>query len=217
LFHIVEDISSQSDPVVLPEVQAVVDQFKHLFAEPSALPPRRACDHRIPLIPGAQPVAVRPYRYSPALKTEMETQVSDMLQAGLIQPSFSAFSSPVLLVRKKDGTWRFCVDYRLLNALTVKSKFPIPVIDELLDELSLARWFTSLDLRAGFNQIHLAPGEEHKTAFQTHWGHFEFTVMAFGLTGAPNTFQEAMNTTLHPLLRKCVLVFFDDILVYSKT
>lgn len=189
LFHIVEDISSQSDPVVLPEVQAVVDQFKHLFAEPSALPPRRACDHRIPLIPGAQPVAVRPYRYSPALKTEMETQVSDMLQAGLIQPSFSAFSSPVLLVRKKDGTWRFCVDYRLLNALTVKR----------------------------FNQIHLAPGEEHKTAFQTHWGHFEFTVMAFGLTGAPNTFQEAMNTTLHPLLRKCVLVFFDDILVYSKT
>lgn len=91
------------------------------------------------------------------------------------------------------------------------------MIDELLDELSSAKWFTSLDLRAGFNQIRLAPGEEHKTAFQTHWGQFEFTVMAFGLTGAPNTFQGAMNTTLHPLLRKCVLVFSDDILIYSQT
>lgn len=105
----------------------------------------------------------------------------------------------------------------MLNSLTVKSKFPIPVIDELLDELSLARWFTSLDLWVGFNQIRLAPGEEHKTAFQTHWGHFEFTVMAFGLTGAPNTFQGAMNCTLKPLLRKCVIIFFDDILVYSTS
>jgi hypothetical protein len=140
-----------------------------------------------------------------------------MLQSGLIQPSTSAFSSPVLLVRKKDGGWRLCVDYRMLNALTVKSKFPIPVIDELLDELSHASWFSVLDLRAGFNQIRLAPGEEHKTAFQTHWGQFEYTIMSFGLTGAPNTFQGAMNTTLHPLLRKCVIVFFDDILVYSTS
>jgi hypothetical protein len=118
----------------------------------------------------------------------MESQVLDMLQSGLIQPSTSAFSSPVLLVRKKDGSWHFYIDYRLLNSLTVKSKFPIPVIDELLDELSNAKWFTSLDLPTRFNQIRLAPGEEHKTAFQTHWGHFKFIVMAFGLTGAPNTF-----------------------------
>ena len=110
-----------------------------------------------------------------------------------------------------------CVDYRMLNALTVKSKFHILVVDELLDELAHTRWFSCLDLWAGFNQIRLAPGEEHKTAFQTHWGQFEFTVMAFGLTGAPNTFQGAMNTTLYPLLRKCALVFFDDILVYSRT
>lgn len=105
----------------------------------------------------------------------------------------------------------------MLNSLTVKTKFPIPVVDELLDELAHAKWFTCLDLRAGFNQIRLTPGEEHKTAFQTHWGQFEFTVMSFGLTGAPNTFQGAMNSTLHPLLRKCVLVFFDDILVYRPT
>ena len=104
-----------------------------------------------------------------------------------------------------------------LNTLTVKSTFPIPVIDDLLDELSSAKWFSCLDLRAGFNQIRLAPGEEHKTAFQTHWGQFEFNVMAFGLTGAPNSFQGATNTTLHSLLRKCVLVFFDDILIYSTS
>lgn len=110
-----------------------------------------------------------------------------------------------------------CVDYRMLNALTVKAKFPIPVIDELPDELSSAKWFSCLDLRSTFNQIRLAPGEEHKTAFQTHWGQFEYTVMSFGLTGAPNTFQGAMSSTLQPLLQKCVLVFFDDILVYSTS
>jgi hypothetical protein len=132
------------------------------------------------LIPGSSPVAVRQYRYKPALKDEIEKQVAEMLQSGLIQPSSSSFSSLVLLVRKKDSSWRFCVDYRMLNSITVKSKFPIPVVDELLDELSQACWFSCLDLRAGFNQIRLAPGEEHKTAFQTHWGQFEFTVMHSG-------------------------------------
>jgi len=104
----------------------------------------------------------------------------------------------------------------MLNALTVKSKFPIPVID-LLDELAHAKWFSVLDLRAGFNQIRLALGEEYKTAFQTHWGQFEYSVMSFGLTDAPNTFQGAMNITLRPLLRKCVIVLFDDILVFSSS
>jgi hypothetical protein len=120
------------------------------------------------------------------------------------------------LVRKKDNTWRFCVDYRHLNAITVKGKYHVPIIDELLDELAHASWFTCLDLRAGFHQIRLKPGEEFKTAFQTHCGQFEFRVMAFGLTGAPGTFQLAMNSTLAPYLRKFVLVFFDDIMLYSR-
>ena len=122
--------------------------------------------------------------------------------------------APKLLKKQTDS---YCVDYRHLNALTAKTKFPVPVIDEFLDELHGAAWFSTLDLRAGFHQIRMAPQDQYKTAFQTHHGHFEFRVKAFRLTGAPATFQGAMNKTLQPLLRKCVLVFFDDILVYNDT
>lgn len=196
-------------------VQKILQEFAGVFAEPSGLPPTRYCDHRIPLIEGAQPVNLRPYRYNPELKDEIERQVAEMLSSGVIQPSQSTWSSPALLVRKKYGTWRLCVDYRHLNALTIKSKYPVPIIKELLDELSGAKWFSKLDLRAGYHQIRMVPGEEHKTAFQTHSSHYEYRVMSFGLTGAPATFQGVMNKTLALVLRKCALVFFDDILVYS--
>jgi hypothetical protein len=209
--------SSQSVSSLNPAVQALVTEYKHLFEYVSGLPPSRHCDHSIPLMPEAQPVFARPYRYAPLLKTEIERQVTDMLQQGIIQKSTSAFASPVLLVKKKDQSWRFCVDYRQLNAITVKGKYPVPIIEELLDELSGAAYFTTLDLQSGFHQICMKSGEEFKTAFQTHFGQFEFRVMSFGLTGAPGTFQDAMNTTLAPCLWKFVLVFFDDILVYSRT
>jgi hypothetical protein len=211
------DDSVKIEEITPAEVQAIISQFEDIFAEPTSLPPRRACDHRIPLIPGAQPVNTRAYRHKPELKTEIERQVAELLQSGVIQRSTSHFSSPAILVKKKDGTWRLCVDYRALNSMTVISKFPVPVIDELLDELKGAKWFSKMDLRAGYHQIRLAPGEEIKTAFQTHSGHWEYTVMPFGLAGAPATFLGAMNATLQPLLRKCVIVFFDGILVYSSS
>lgn len=198
-------------------IQGVITEFQDVFGEPTELPPRRACDHRIPLIPGAQPFSIRPYRHKPEHKGEIERQVEELLRTGIIQHSTSPFSSPVILVKKKDGMWQICIDYRHLNALTCVAKYPVPVIEELLDELHGAKWFSKLDLRAGYHQIRLAEGEEYKTAFQTHFGHFEFRVVSFRLAGAPPTFLGAMNHTLHPLLRYCVLVFFDDILVFSQT
>jgi len=210
-------LSAESDQHDIPPViQTILDKHSSVFAEPLGLPPSRACDHVIPLTMGAQPFVI-PYRYSPQLKTEIETQVSKVLHEGIIRPSTSPFSSSVVMAKKKDGTWRFCVDYRFLNAITIKSKFPLPIIDEFLDELAHASWFTKLDLKSRFHQILLKTGEEYKTAFSTHFGQYEFLVMPFGVTGGPGIFQSAMNATLSPLLRKCALVFLDDILIYSSS
>jgi hypothetical protein len=182
-------------------LEDLLRRFDDVFATPVGLPPVHPCSHQIRVLLGTTPVVVQPFRYAHLQKEELESQCADMLPQGVIRPSSSAFSTPVLLVKKQDKSWRFCIDYRALNSKTVKDKFPIPVVEELLDELRGTVVFTKLDLQSGYHQVQMHDADMEKTTFRTHQGLFEFLVMPFSLTNALATFQALMNDTPWPFLR----------------
>ena len=174
-------------------------------------------DFRIDLIPGAMPIAKSPYRLAPSEMQELSSQLNELLSKGFIRPSFSPWGAPVLFVKKKDGSFRMCIDYRELNKLTIKNRYPLPRIDDLFDQLQGASYFSKIDLRSGYHQLRVLEDDIPKTAFRTRYGHYEFVVMPFGLTNASAVFMDLMNRVCRPYLDKFVIVFIDDILIYSRT
>ncbi|GJP35957.1 hypothetical protein CLOM_g1201 [Closterium sp. NIES-68] len=183
---------------------------------PNELPPYRTHQHEIVEETSSKPTFRAPYRLSPIELANMKKQIEYLLAKGLIGPSTSRYGSPVLFTPKPDGSLRMCIDYRALNKQTIKNKFPISRIDDLLDQLQGATVFFKLDLRSGYWQIRMADNSIHKTAFRTRYGSYEYLVMPFGLTDAPATFQAETNHILRPLLDECVVVYVDDILIYTR-
>lgn len=183
---------------------------------PTELPPNRRIKHRIDLIPGSSPPHQAPYRLYNKELLELEKMMTELEEAGKIVPHGSAYGAPIILVKKPDGSKRLCVDYRALNEITIRERFPIPLIDSIFDALAGAKVFSSLDLHSGYHQIRMAEEDVHKTAFVTPFGQYVWRVMPFGLTNAPSTFQRMMNEVFAKFLHKFVVVYLDDILIYSK-
>ncbi len=199
--------------------QQLLNKFKDVFPEelPKSLPPKREIDHKIELVEGASPVSRPTYRMSPIELDELKKQIEEALANGQIRPSKSPFGAPVLFVKKKDGSMRMCIDYRGLNRITIKNTYPLPRVDELFDRLLGAKYFSKIDLRSGYHQLRIHPEDIYKTAFNTRYGHFEWMVLPFGLTNAPASFMALMQEIFQPFLDNFVIVFLDDILIYSKT
>lgn len=212
---------------IKPDVQVEVpDEVAELLKEfadvmppelPKSLPPRRATDHKIELVPGSKPPAKAPYRMCPLELAELRKQLTELLEAGLVQPSKAPYGAPVLFQKKQDGSLRMCVDYRALNKVTVKNKYPVPLVTDLFDRLCKASYFTKLDLRSGYWQVRVAEGDEAKTTCVTRYGSFEFLVMPFGLTNAPATFCNLMNDVFYDCVDRFVVVYLDDIVIYSES
>ncbi|KAD5960811.1 hypothetical protein E3N88_12283 [Mikania micrantha] len=196
----------------------VVCEFPEVFPEDlPGLPPIRQVEFRIDLTPDAAPIARASYQLAPSEMQELSTQLQELLDKGFIRPSFSPWGAPVLFVKKKDGTFRMCINYRELNKVTIKNRYPLPRIDDLFDQLQGSSYYSKIDLRSGYHQLRVQEEDIPKTAFRTRYGHYEFLVMPFGLTNAPAVFMDLMNRVCKPYLDKFVIVFIDDILIYSQS
>jgi hypothetical protein len=195
----------------------VAREYPDVFLDdlPDMLPDRDV-EFTIELQPGMSPISKRPYKITPKELAELKVQLNELMGKGFIRPSSSPWGCPALFMKKKNQSLRLCVDYRPLNAITIKNKYPLPHIDILFDQLVGAKVFSKIDLRLGYHQIKIHPGDIPKTAFSTRYGLYEYLVMSFGLTNAPAHFMYLMNSILVSELDKFVMVFIDGILVYSK-
>ena len=194
----------------------IVKEFPDVFPDDiSGLPQDREVEFTIDLIPGTKPISIPPYRMSPAELRELKAQLEELLSKGFIRSSISPWGAPVLFVKKKDGSLRLCIDSRQLNRVTIRNQYPLPRIDELFDQLQGSRVYSKIDLRSGYHQLRVQESDVPKTAFRTRYGHYEFLVMSFGLTNASAAFMDFMNRVFQPYLDRFVIVFIDDILVYS--
>ena len=213
LAYVIDTVKARPSVSDIPTVSGFPDVFPK---ELPGLPPQREIEFAIDVVPGATPASITPYRMAPLELKELKLQLQELLEKGFIRPSVSPWGAPVLFVKKKDGTLRLCIDYRQLNKLTIKNKYPLPRIDDLFDQLKGASIFSKIDLRSGYHQLKIKDADMHKTAFRTRYGHYEFLVMPFGLTNAPAAFMDLMNRVFRSYVDQFVVVFIDDILVYSK-
>ena len=198
------------------DLPRVVCKYVDAFPdELPGLPPRRVVDFGIELHPGTLPISMTPHRMAQVELQELRVQLKELLDKGFIRPSTSPWGAPVLFAKKRGKTLRLCIDYRQLNGVMIQNRYPLRRIDDLFDQLRGARVYFKIDLRTGYHQLRVRETNIPKTAFRTHYGHFEFTVMPFRLTNAPIAFMDLRHRISQPYLDQFVVVFVDDILIYS--